>query len=139
MDLNIEIDLKVAEILEKRLDDIEKLDLIYDFPAEKKDVINEINKIIFKLVMFNHDHFYSSKDIITSYALINNEIWRMNDTLVKLQSQDLIYEIYDIITDIIYDILHVCLEKEKYEMLKNIQDIFNYWVNTLKSNGYIDD
>lgn len=136
---DFDFDYEVVKILEHNLEVVDTRHLMFDFPTEKREVVREINSIVFKIVLLNHDHFFTSDEIKSSYRLIHNEIWRMNDTLVKLQSEDLIYEIYDIITDIITDILDVCKGVEYYERLKNIKDIFNYWISTLKYNNYLND
>lgn len=119
--------LQYENILLMNLAPIEYFEDFIGFEPLSDEVGKYINNIFDMMFKFKHNKFYNDTDIKIAYKLIYNDIWRLNDTLYQLNSLPLANLIYEIIWNIFEEIAVLCLDFEKYEMLKNFTNIKYYW------------
>lgn len=100
---------------------------LINFTSYTENITDEIYSIFDKLQRLKKDKVFKGKDVMIAYRLIYNEIWRIDDNLFVLNSENLAICIYEVINNIFEELILLCLDFEEYEMAQNLTNIREFW------------
>lgn len=128
---------EVEDILFNNLMPITAFEELEDFKPLDDDIINYINKIFIQLIYFK-SKIFTKTEINMAYTIIYNDIWLLNDILCKLQSENLIELIYEIIENIFEELFVLFEDYEMFEVASNVLKIKGIWLGDMSKEKILN-
>lgn len=128
---------EVEDILFNNLMPITAFEELEDFKPLDDDIINYINKIFIQLIYFK-SKIFTKTEINMAYTIIYNDIWLLNDILCKLQSENLIELIYEIIENIFEELFVLFEDYEMFEVASNVLKIKGIWLGAMSKEKILN-
>jgi len=128
---------EVENILFNNLMPITAFEELEDFKPLDDDIINYINKIFIQLIYFK-SKLFTETEINMAYTIIYDNIWLLNDILCKLQSENLIEFIFEIIENIFEELFVLFEDYEMFEVASNVLKIKGIWLGDMSKEKILN-
>lgn len=128
---------EVENILFNNLMPINAFEELEDFKPLDDNIINYINKIFIQLIYFK-GKIFTEAEINMAYTIIYNDVWLLNDILCKLQSENLIELIFEIIENIFEELFVLFEDYEMFEAASNVLKIKGIWLGDMSKEKILN-